>query len=188
VPRSGKRSRSSAAIRRARRRLELVDALDSERYANLRAAAGGWVSAGPPAPGSVPCGGIPAFYAGTRLVATAELATEAAYDEAARELTPETLHALRLAAKRLRYTLEFLAPVLGNASAVRAKRIARFQDFLGVHQDAIGLLRRLRKYARTIPRRDKALTLGAGSALGALERATRMKRGELREAWAAISL
>jgi CHAD domain-containing protein len=176
------------SIRRARRRLELVDALDSERYANLRAAAGGWVSAGPPAPGSVPCGGIPAFYAGTRLVATAELATEAAYDEAARELTPETLHALRLAAKRLRYTLEFLAPVLGNASAVRAKRIARFQDFLGVHQDAIGLLRRLRKYARTIPRRDKALTLGAGSALGALERATRMKRGELREAWAAISL
>ncbi|HET9950758.1 MAG TPA: CHAD domain-containing protein [Candidatus Eisenbacteria bacterium] len=176
------------AIRRARRRLELVEALDSERYAGLLAAARDWAKAGAPAPGAVACGGIPAFYAGTRLVADAERATEEAYEEASRELTPETLHALRLSAKRLRYTLEFLSPVLGDGAVARAKKIVGFQDFLGAHQDAIGLMRRLRRYARTIPRRDKELTLGAGSALGALERSTRIKRSELREAWAATAL
>ena len=171
------------AIRRARRRMELVEALDSERFVALREAARAWVNGGPPAPDTVPCGGVPAFYAGTPLVSEAERASEEAYAEASSELSAQTLHALRLAAKRLRYTLEFLSPVLGGGAAARAKRIAGFQDFLGSHQDAIGLLRRLRKYARTIPRRDKALTLGAGSALGALERATRIKRSELREAW-----
>jgi CHAD domain-containing protein len=174
-------------IRRARRRVELVEALDAERYLDFLNAVHEWVTSGAPAPGTVPCGGVPAFYAGTRLVAEAERATEEAYEEASKELSAGTLHALRLAAKRLRYTLEFLSPVLGNTAAARAKRIARFQDFLGTHQDAIGLLRRLRKYARTIPRRDKALTLGAGSALGALERATRMKRSELRDAWGPIA-
>jgi triphosphatase len=171
------------AIRRARRRVDLVEVLDSERYAGLRAAAREWISAGAPAPGSTAAGGVPAFYAATRLVGEAERVVQGAYEEAEREMTPESLHALRLAGKRLRYTIEFLAPVLGDAAGVRAKRIARFQDFLGAHQDAVGLLRRLRKYARTIPRRDKSLTLGAGSAIGALDRATRMKRSALRQAW-----
>jgi len=171
------------SIRRARRRVALVEALDSERLIGLRVAAREWIAAGPPSPGSVPAGGVPGFYAAWRLIADAERALEEAYEEAEREMAPEALHALRLAGKRLRYTLEFLAPVLGDAAGSRAKRIARFQDFLGDHQDYVMLLERLRKYTRTIPRRDKTLTLGAGSALGALERATRVKRSALREAW-----
>jgi CHAD domain-containing protein len=174
------------SIRRARRRVALVEALDSERMIGLRVAAQEWIAAGPPSPGAVPAGGVPGFYAATRLISDAERAFEDAYGEAEREMAPEALHALRLAGKRLRYTLEFLAPVLGDAAGARAKRIARFQDFLGDHQDYVMLLRHLRKYARTIPRRDKALTLGAGSALGALERATRVKRSALREAWRLI--
>ncbi len=174
-------------IRRGRRRLELVEAFDSERFAGLIAAAREWVAAGPPAPVAVEAGGIPAFYAAARLVGEAERAVEEAYAEAEREMAAEALHALRLAAKRLRYTLEFLAPALGGGASARAKRIARFQDFLGAHQDAVGLLRRLRRYARSIPARDRALTLGAGSAIGALERATRIKRSALREAWAEVA-
>jgi len=97
------------------------------------------------------------------------------------------VHALRLAAKRARYACEFFAPILGTHAAARAKRISKLQDVLGFHQDAVMLLARLRKYARTIPRRDHALTLGAGSALGALERMTRVKRGELRRAWSDLA-
>jgi CHAD domain-containing protein len=178
-------------IRRGRRRLELVEAFDSERFAGLVTAAREWVVAGPAAPSAVEAGGgAPAFYAAARLVAEAERAVEAAYVEAEREMAAEALHALRLAAKRLRYTLEFLAPVMGGGAgggaSARAKRIARFQDFLGAHQDAVGLLRRLRGYARSIPARDKALTLGAGAAIGALDRATRVKRSALREAWGEV--
>lgn len=171
------------AIRRNERRVALIEALDSERYAGLMEAARGWIAAGPPPGDTVPAGGAPAYHVAPRLVAEAEQALEAAYAEAERTLEPEALHAVRLEAKRLRYTLEFLSPVLGAGAPARAKRIVGLQDFLGAHQDAVTLLARLRKYARTIPRRDKSLTLGAGSAIGALERAARVKRGALREAW-----
>ncbi|HEU4724616.1 MAG TPA: CHAD domain-containing protein [Candidatus Eisenbacteria bacterium] len=174
-------------IRRGRRRLELIEALDSERYAGLVAAAREWIAEGPRVvPGAgVAGGGLPAYQVAPRMVSEAEGALGAAYAEAERSLEPEAVHAVRLAAKRLRYTLEFLAPVLGAGSnaAARAKRIAGLQDFLGSHQDAVVLLARLKKYARTIPHRDKALTLGAGSAMGALERASKVKRGALRVAW-----
>jgi CHAD domain-containing protein len=170
-------------IRRERRRVALIEALDSERYAGLLAAMRAWAEDGPPAPAAVPAGGVPAFYAAPRIVGEAESAMEAAYGEAEATLDPAAVHALRLAAKRTRYACEFCAPVLGASAAARAKRITKLQDILGFHQDAVMLLGRLRKYARTIPRRDHALTLGAGSALGALERMTRVKRGELRRAW-----
>ncbi len=173
------------SIRRAKQRVALIEALDSERYAGLVAAARAWIAAGPPVAVSVPAGGAPAYQVGPRLVLEAEQALDEAYEEAERSMEPEALHAVRLAAKRLRYTLEFLAPVLGAGAAAEAKRIVTLQDFLGAHQDVVTLLERLRKYSRTIPRRDKALTLGAGSALGALERAARVRRGALREAWGA---
>ncbi len=171
-------------IRRERRRVALIEALDSERYAGLLALMREWIDAGPPAPSTVQAGGIPAFYAAPRIVGEAGRTMEAAYEVAERTLEPEAVHALRLAAKRARYACEFFAPVLGPQASARAKRISKLQDVLGFHQDAVMLLARLRKYARTIPRRDHTLTLGAGSALGVLERMTRVKRGELRRAWA----
>ncbi|MEK7349013.1 MAG: CHAD domain-containing protein [Candidatus Eisenbacteria bacterium] len=171
------------AIRRNEQRVALVEALDSERYAGLMEAAREWIAVGPPRGATVPAGGAPAYHVAPRLVAEAEQALKAAYAEAERTMEPEALHAVRLEAKRLRYTLEFLAPVLGADATARAKRIVALQDFLGAHQDAVTLLARLRKYARTIPRRDKSLTLGAGSAIGVLERAARVKRGALREVW-----
>ena len=174
-------------IRRERRRVTLIEALDSERYAGLLELMREWIEQGAPAPSTVPAGGIPAFYAAPRIVGEAEAAMEAAYREAERTLEPGAVHALRLAAKRARYACEFFAPVLGTQAAARAKRISKLQDVLGFHQDAVMLLARLRKYARTIPRRDDALTLGAGSALGALERMTRVKRGELRRAWGELA-
>lgn len=182
------------SIRRNERRLALIEALDSERYRGLLVAAEEWVTAGPQAPpadsagGARSAAGLPAYQVAPRLVADADAALRETYAVAEEDPTPESLHAVRLAAKRLRYTLEFLAPVLGSGATAQAKRIVRLQDFLGTHQDSVTLLARLRKYARTIPHRDKTLTLGAGSAIGALERAAKVKRGALREAWGMATL
>jgi len=94
-----------------------------------------------------------------------------------------TLHALRIEAKRARYALEYFGETSGADWARRAKRLARLQDFLGEHQDTVMLLRRLQKYAETVPARDRELTLSVGSAMGHLERAGRMRRSDLRRAW-----
>jgi len=54
------------------------------------------------------------------------------------------LHALRIACKRLRYTLEFFAEVLGPEAKPVIKSVVTLQDHLGALQDAVvarGILR-----------------------------------------------
>ena len=109
-----------------------------------------------------------------------------AYETAHADPTTENVHALRIAAKKARYAVEYFAEITGPSARERAKRLARLQDFLGAKQDAVNLLRRMRRYAKTIPHSDRELTLGAGAVLGQLERETRVKRGDLREAWEAV--
>jgi CHAD domain-containing protein len=46
------------------------------------------------------------------------------------------LHALRIAAKRLRYNLEFFAPILGPECVAAIERLTRIQDKLGALADA----------------------------------------------------
>ncbi|MGF1507535.1 MAG: CHAD domain-containing protein [Anaerolineae bacterium] len=59
-----------------------------------------------------------------------------AYETMLNDPEPETLHDLRIACKRLRYTLRFFDPVLGTrASAVR-HLMRRTQDHLGALNDA----------------------------------------------------
>ena len=74
------------------------------------------------------------------------LATVRAYDEWLNIPDPPLarLHALRIACKRLRYTLEFFVEVLGPDTRVLIKKIVAMQDHLGNLQDAVvasGILR-----------------------------------------------
>jgi CHAD domain-containing protein len=62
---------------------------------------------------------------------------ERAAEDALAEPGAERLHALRIAAKRLRYLLEFLEDVLGPTTRRPLKRLVALQDLLGAHQDAI---------------------------------------------------
>lgn len=56
--------------------------------------------------------------------------------QAARQSNPESLHALRIAAKRLRYALEFFTPLLPMRRTVAViKQMARLQDTLGQLND-----------------------------------------------------
>jgi CHAD domain-containing protein len=130
----------------------LLDFLDGKRYAdlvdNLRA------FAGTPNKGSRDTEDQALSrvdYSVPRLIYT--------YYEALRAFEPmllntpqiETLHALRLEAKRLRYTLEFFREVLGEDAAGVITAAVKVQDHLGALHDADvarGLLRRFLKRQR----------------------------------------
>jgi CHAD domain-containing protein len=73
------------------------------------------------------------------LVIYQRLATVRAYDEwvSIPDPPPERLHALRIACKRLRYTLEFFREVLGPDTGALIKSIVTIQDHLGNLQDAL---------------------------------------------------
>ncbi|MHB8433638.1 MAG: CHAD domain-containing protein [Candidatus Tyrphobacter sp.] len=76
----------------------------------------------------------------------------------------EALHAVRIAAKHLRYALEALAPIDMSAPRRLAKRVVRLQDVLGEEHDAAGAARRLREFSA-----DPKHAFAAG-AIAAVER------------------
>lgn len=175
--------RHALELERAGARVRLIARLDSERYAAFLERARVWVAAPAPAGAEVPAGGSPAYTVAPRLIAERMGSLAAAYEEAERLVDQPSLHAFRIAAKRARYAHEYFGETGGPRSSRRAKRLAQLQDFLGEHQDAVMLLQRLRKYAKSVPARDRELTLSVGSAMGHLERAARMRRSDLRRAW-----
>jgi len=59
-----------------------------------------------------------------------------AYDEIVPEASLEQLHELRIHFKRLRYTLDFFAPILGNERLALTRGLNRIQDHLGDLNDA----------------------------------------------------
>jgi CHAD domain-containing protein len=67
------------------------------------------------------------------------LAVVRAYDEWVTVPNPPLtqLHALRIACKRLRYTLEFFDEVLGSEAKPVIKTVVTLQDHLGALQDAV---------------------------------------------------
>ncbi|HZE20226.1 MAG TPA: CHAD domain-containing protein, partial [Candidatus Angelobacter sp.] len=89
------------------------------------------------------------------------------------------VHALRIAIKRARYAVEYFADLEGPGASRRAKRLGKLQSMLGARMDAAILLREMKRYARTIPKEDRELELGAQAALGKLERAARVRKSEL---------
>jgi triphosphatase len=171
------------SVRRAARRLEMIERLDSERFGSVAAQARAWVDAGPPTAASVPEGVAPAYAIAPRIIAHWKDAMREAYERAEQTMEEPDLHGLRIAAKKARYAIEYFAELDGQGASRRARRIATLQDFLGDHRDASLLLLRMKKYARTVPKKDRELVMGVGSALGHLERAVRIRRGDLRLAW-----
>jgi CHAD domain-containing protein len=59
----------------------------------------------------------------------------------------DALHAMRLALKRLRYTLEAAQPILGNSARKRARQMHRFQQLFGDARDVELLRTKLEKWA-----------------------------------------
>ncbi len=61
-----------------------------------------------------------------------------------RDSPPDRYHRVRIALKRLRYGLEFFEPLLDKSFRDLRKDLARFQDLLGEHQDAVTAVGRMR--------------------------------------------
>jgi CHAD domain-containing protein len=92
------------------------------------------------------------------------------------------LHKLRIRTKRLRYELEFFAPIYPALRGV-AKSAKALQDVLGAHQDAHTASARLRAYARLLREREPPAA-AAPTALQDLMKSQRRKAAESRNAFA----
>jgi CHAD domain-containing protein len=129
--------------------------LDGDRYACFRERFGHFVhSEGmgslPMDPGS----GEPRPFRVRHVVPMAvyeRLGAVRAYDEWVQVPEPplERLHALRIACKRLRYTLEFFQEVLGPETRVAIKQVVAVQDHLGTLQDTVVARALLREFLAT---------------------------------------
>lgn len=93
------------------------------------------------------------------------------------------LHELRILAKRARYAAEAVAPVSGPGAGAFARAVARLQEVLGEHHDAVVAQQWLGQAARRYPE----AAFAAGSLAG-LERAeAERRRREWPAAWQAAS-
>jgi CHAD domain-containing protein len=114
----------------------MVRQLDSKRHRRLLVALAGFVR-GPAtiAPGDA---GPRRRTIGDRAASSVWLAYERlrAFASTVPGADLETLHGMRIEAKRLRYTLEFLGPVLGPERELLVQRLVALQDHLGSLNDA----------------------------------------------------
>jgi len=134
---------------RERRRERMLAYLNSERFACFKESFAAFLET--PGAGELPAvsDGEPRSYRLRHVLPVTvyqRLAAVRAYDEwvAGPDVPLERLHRLRIAAKGLRYTLEFFREVLGPEAEAAIKEIKRLQDHLGDLQDAVvasGLLR-----------------------------------------------
>jgi CHAD domain-containing protein len=136
-------------------RERMLHYLDSETYARFREQFARFVHAegmgsrpmalidGEPRPFRV-CHVVP-------MAAYERLGEVRAYDEWVSVPDPplERLHALRIACKRLRYTLEFFEGVLGPDTKAAIKQVVAVQDHLGALQDAVVAGHILREFLAT---------------------------------------
>ena len=106
-----------------------------------------------------------------------------------REITPasrdESLHALRIQCKRLRYLLEFFRPAYGGLLKAETRRLKKLQDVLGDFQDACVAGQLLRSYAEGLPMRssNRGQFIALGQLIGAQERRAAMCRADFARAW-----
>ncbi len=85
---------------------------------------------------------------------------------------PEGLHQLRIDAKKLRYLLEFFAPLLGRPAAALIRQLKELQDALGIFNDLAVQQRRLAEALGEVlasGAADGAAALAAGRLVAVLE-------------------
>jgi len=92
--------------------------------------------------------------------------------------SPEQLHRVRLAAKRLRYTLELFRPCYGPGLEARIERLRGLQQVLGEINDCAATRRVLDPAMRATPQRAQAERFLAAR--------LRKKTAELRTLWTEV--
>ena len=97
----------------------------------------------------------------------------------------ESLHALRIRCKQLRYLLEFFRPAYGGLLKAETRRLKKLQDVLGDFQDACVAGQLLRRYAEGLPMRgsNRGQLIALGQLIGGQERRAAMCRADFARAW-----
>ena len=106
-----------------------------------------------------------------RRIVSVRLAELTSFAGAARDPAQvEALHDMRIAAKRLRYVLELMTPVLGPEAQRGAKKARRLQDLLGEIHDCDVFVPRVERHIERLRAEDAAaLREGAGARADDLE-------------------
>jgi triphosphatase len=115
-------------------RVNLVQTLDSPRYERMLAALTAVLRHGPV--GASPSSSVPAVDVAPSLIKKRYRKVRKGGRRIDRTSKPADYHRLRIRAKRLRYALQFLAPIYGKGTKAFIRRTVRLQDLLGAHQDA----------------------------------------------------
>jgi triphosphatase len=121
-------------LERDEARGELLEALESARWERLTSALVAFARQGPSRRN--PAARVPALLAAGALVESGHRAMWAAAKRARRSQSAHDLHRVRIRGKRLRYALEFLAPLYGKPALRFTKKLVVLQDLLGAVQDA----------------------------------------------------
>ena len=166
---------------RLRARARMVRALDSSRYQRLVEAFSATLRRG--APASHAAGHVPVLLAGPRLMRRRYGAFRRQGDAITPASLPAEYHALRITSKKLRYALEFLAPLYGAPAAAFSAKVTALQDLLGRHQDLEVAAQTLRDVAA---RRGRRLSPGALVAVGILAERNRHEGAALRRQFPAV--
>jgi CHAD domain-containing protein len=121
------------AERRTRALRALIEALDSHRFGALRYGLLHVVRGGG---AGGPAARVPLVEVAPRLVRKRYRAVRRAGDHLGDDAPSAAIHALRIHAKRLRYTVEFFTAVYGSPARRLARRVEALQELIGDLRDA----------------------------------------------------
>ena len=156
-------------------RANLVQTLDSPRYEKLLAALTAVLQHGPV--GASPSSRVPAVVAAPSLIKERYRKVRTGGRRIDRTSKPADYHRLRIRAKRLRYALQFLAPIYGEGVTALIRRTVRLQNLLGAHQDAEVAVAR---FEAIVAEEGKDLPPAAAFAMGELAERYAKRKANLR--------
>ncbi len=164
--------------RRSPARTAMLAVLDSERYVALSERMSTLLRAGIVTAGQ---GTDPARAAAPDLIRRRQRHLKRDGKHIQPSSSPTAFHALRLRAKRLRYALEFFAPLYGRAARLYIRRIAQLQELLGAHNDAIVAADLYEELARQAAASTDAATTSVAEATRSLATAVSIEAERARE-------
>lgn len=97
----------------------------------------------------------------------------------------ESLHALRIQCKQLRYLLEFFRPTYGDLLKAETARLKELQDVLGEFQDACVAGGLLHRYADGLPVRgsNRGQLIALDQLIAGQDRRAATRRADFAQAW-----
>jgi triphosphatase len=162
-------------VRRDRARKRMLMSLDSRRTERLLARFAEALRRGPARTSTI--GREPILAVAPALVEKRYKQVRKRGDAITPTSPPGDYHALRIQSKKLRYALEFVAPVYGKNASGFSSRVTALQELLGDHQDADVAIDALMQMATSHGRRLQPETLVA---IGVVVERYRLQAEELR--------